>query len=233
MDLRETMMTRYLISYPKSGRTWLRYVFHSLGVDADILFHHDGFEFNDGSLPAHDYDLARRRRIYHHRDARVVYLRRDPRDIVVSLYHQITGRFDDFFGYKGSISDFLRDPYFGAQVLAQFRELWQQLSQHRTVLVVEYEECHRDLAGVVEAILDHHGFAVAPERVREVCSGASLSQMKAVEESGEFPHPWLNLRNAAPKVRRGRMGNYVEELSADDIDYLDRIFGMAEKHQTQ
>lgn len=220
------MTTRHLISYPKSGRTWLRYVLHRLELDDGIRFHHDGFEFNDGSRPPHDFDPAPRRRLLRG-DVRVVYLRRDPRDVMVSLFHQITGRFDDFFGYKGTLSDFLRDPYFGAAVLARFRELWQTLAHDPAVLVVDYEDCHRELADVMRTIIDHYGFTVAPDRLIEACDAAGIGRMRAVEASGNFPHPWLNLRNGAPKVRRGRTGSYAEELSAEDIAYLNAVFDLA------
>lgn len=219
------MTPRHFISYPKSGRTWLRYVLHGLGMDTNIRFHHDGFEFNDGSRPAHDFTLGQRQRDYLGM-ARSVYLRRDPRDVMVSLYHQVTERFDDFFGYRGTIADFLRDPYFGAPVLARFRAMWQELAVHPAVLTVNYEDCHRDLPVVMQQILDHYELVAAPGKLQAICAAASLSRMKAVEASGTFPHPWLNLRNGAPKVRRGRIGNYADELSAADIDWLNEIFGL-------
>lgn len=217
------MTTRHFISYPKSGRTWLRYVLHGLGLDASISFHHDGFEFNDGMRPTHNFDLAHRKLLFHG-DVRIVYLRRDPRDVMVSLYHQVTGRFDDFFGYHGTLSEFLRDPYFGAEVLARFRNLWRTLARDPSVLLVNYEDCHQDLMGVMQAILDHFEFSVSRRQLQVACDAARLTQMQAVETSGKFPHPWLNLRNGAPKVRRGLVGNYLHELSTDDIAYLNKVF---------
>jgi hypothetical protein len=227
MDLYAAMTNRYFISYPKSGRTWLRYILFNLDLEANISFQHDGFEFNDGNRPPHNYDLGVRKKLYWD-DARVVYLRRDPRDIMVSLYHQVTGRFNEYFYYQGSLSEFIRDPYFGAQVLARFRDIWQVLAENPGVLVVEYEDCHRDLEGVMRRILDHYGLAVKQKRLQKACNSAGLSQMRQLEKSGAFPHPWLNLRNGAPKVRRGQIGNYSTELSMEDILYLNGVFGLAE-----
>jgi hypothetical protein len=221
------MTERHFISYPKSGRTWIRYVLHGLDLDSSISFHHDGFEFNDGNMPAHDFDISIRQRLYRG-DVRIVYLRRDPRDVMVSLYHQVTGRFDDFFHYSGSISDFIRDPYFGAEVLARFRHMWLDLASTSTVLVVDYEDCHQNLIGVINTILKHYGFTTTMDKLQESCASADLQKMKAIEASGKFPHPWLNLRNRAPKVRRGRIGNYLDELCSGDIAYLNEVFGLME-----
>ena len=76
-------------------------------------FHHDGFEFNDGAKPPHDFNQANRLSTYAKID-RLVYLERDPRDVMVSLYFQVTKRFKDFFRYEEDISTFIRDDYFGA-----------------------------------------------------------------------------------------------------------------------
>ena len=38
-------MQRQFVSYPKSGRTWIRYILTQLGLDPHIQFHHDRFEF--------------------------------------------------------------------------------------------------------------------------------------------------------------------------------------------
>src|SRR5258705_10176687 len=103
---------RQFVSYPKSGRTWIRYVLSLLGVADQIRFHHDTFEFNNPAKPAPNLDFEERFQRYRSVE-KIVYLYRDPRDVMVSLYFQVTGRFKDFFGYEGTISDFIRDEYFG------------------------------------------------------------------------------------------------------------------------
>src|ERR1700704_240791 len=119
-------MNRHFVSYPKSGRSWIRYILAQLDLDRHIQFHHDQFEFNDGTRPQHDFDLARRLRDYAPVE-KLVYLQRDPRDVMVSLYFQVTGRFRDLFGYEGNLSEFIWDDYFGAQILRQFRGMWLEI----------------------------------------------------------------------------------------------------------
>lgn len=45
--------------------------------------------------------------------------------------------------------------------------------------------------------------------------------MQKVEQSRAFDQPWLRPRLGAPKVRAGRVGGYVEALSAEDIAFID------------
>ena len=107
---------------------------HAVGVGLRTLdhFHHDGFEFSDGSKPPHSFDVSGRLERYGEGD-KVAYLERDPRDVMVSLYRQITGRFGDVFEYEGGLSEFIRDDYFGALNLKRFRDMWHVIVQRRQI----------------------------------------------------------------------------------------------------
>ena len=217
-------MIREFVSFPKSGRTWIRYLLGQLGVDREIAFHHDRFEFNDGAKPAHDFDLASRLAHYRNVD-RLVYLERDPRDVMVSLYHQVTGRFREFFGYEGTIADFIRDDYFGAANLDRFRRMWHEIARERGFPVVTYETCHANPAAVVRRIVDYYGFEIDDAAVARAVEASSFERMKAVEAAADFPEPWLRPKSGFPKVREGRVGGYRDVLTQDDIAWLDAIFG--------
>jgi hypothetical protein len=195
----------------------------TLGHANSIQFHHDGFEFNDGARPPHDLSLENCLG-RHSADARIVYLDRDPRDVMVSLYHQVTGRFRDFFGYEGDISTFIRDDYFGAHVLARFRQLWADVLARRPYLRVSYENLHEDTAASLAMVLSHLGLDADPSQIAEAVELGRIDQMRRVELSGSFAEPWLRPRNGHPKVRRGEVGTYRDELSAADITYLNEVF---------
>lgn len=214
-----------LISYPKSGRSRIRFGLHHVGRDQEIRFHHDGFEFNDGARPAHDFSVEKRLERLASVE-RVVFLKRDPRDLLVSLFHQVTGRFQDFFHYQGTISDFIRDPYFGAEVLRRFYDMWDQIGARREVLVVHYENCMENPSAAFDKIGRHFGIELSSEVWREAAEASSFENMKRVEVSGEFPKPWLKLRNGHSKVRRGKVGGYTDSLPPDDITYLNSVFGL-------
>lgn len=216
-------MRRDFISYPKSGRSWIRYALLQTGTAECIHFHHDGFEFNDGSLPPHNFDAKIRLKNYEEID-RLVYLERDPRDIICSLYHQITGRFKDFFNYQESISQFIRDPYFGAENLQKFRQMWEEIRVTRDIYVVSYEEMSNDPMETLSKLTEYYEFQIDKSKLFEASQKAGFENMKNVELEGSFSEPWLRPRNGATKVRRGVVGSHLLELESKDIDYLNSVF---------
>jgi hypothetical protein len=216
-------MDRQFISYPKSGRSWIRYVLHLLGLDNRVHFHHDGCEFSDPSKPPLALDFDARRNNYGN-GGRIVYMNRDPRDVMVSLYFQVKGRMRDVFDFKGDISAFIRDEYFGAANLLEFDRQWRELSRRGLALCVTYESCHENLGGVIRKILTWYDLDVSDHALRAACDGAGFQEMRAVELGGDFGEPWLRPRNGAAKTRRGIVGGYTDSLSPADIAFLEQLF---------
>ena len=212
------------VSFPKSGRSWIRFMLGELGLQSRFRFQHDGFEFNDGACPPHDFSLERRLARYP-ADIKLVYLERDPRDVIVSLFHQVTGRFRDFFNYQGELSDFIRDPYFGAANLRAFQSMWADILTQRDFLLIRYETARQDPAGSMQQILSYSGLPVPDVgQLATAIEASSFNKMQALEKAGTYEQPWLRLRNDAPKVRRGVVGGYRDELRPEDIAFLESVF---------
>lgn len=212
------------ISYPKSGRTWIRYILTLLESENRFCFHHDSFEFNDGNLPKHNFDINAR--IQKYSSSKVIYLERDPRDVMVSLYFQITGRFNDFFNYKGSMSEFIRDDYFGAKNLCRFREIWSNLTKEYNFLKITYEDAHEDMQTVINNILNYSNMQRKKEYIVKAIENANFPKMKKVEDNNLFDKPWLRKRQGCNKVREGKVGGFREYLENEDIVYLNSIFNI-------
>jgi hypothetical protein len=216
-------MRREFVSYPKSGRSWVRFILTQLRLSDSVTFHHDRFEFNDPTKPPHNFDLESRLRHYG-KVERLVYLERDPRDVMVSLYFQVTGRFRDFFGYNKMLGDFVRDDYFGAHNLRRFREMWAKIVARHGFLSISYEAFHADPLHWMREILSYYDLNVSPEELGPAIASSRFEEMKRLEESGKFPQPWLRLRNEAPKIRRGKAGGYFDYLDPACLAYLNDLF---------
>ena len=145
---------------------------------------------------------------------------------MVSLYHQITGQFSDFFEYHGNLSEFLRDDYFGAANLRRFRDMWEVIVNRCGFLKISYEECHVDTNNVLQQILRYYEIEVSQARLSEAIEKGSFANMRKIEASMEFAEPWLRYRNGSPKVRQGKVGGFREVLIEADIEFLNEVFNL-------
>jgi hypothetical protein len=237
----------YLVSFPKCGRTWLRVLvgrafqrYFDLPVDANLVELHRLAEL-DPRVPCvvatHDDDaqwktpeqVGRDKRQY--RGTRVILLVRDPRDVIVSLYYQKRDRRQ---GYDGSLGDFLEDRVGGFESLLRFYDAWvANLDVPDAVLVVRYEDLHDRAAHELRRVLDFAGVSgVSADVVADAVDFASFGNMRRLEEADAFGTDKLRPRRPGDldsyKTRRGRVGGFRSDLTADQIARLDRMMAASD-----
>jgi hypothetical protein len=236
-----------IVSFPKSGRTWLRVMlgkalceqFHlpeALMLDTyrmteaagllRVRFTHDYASIKRGchyaELPA---DKSR------FRDKKVIFLVRNIKDVLVSCYFQATLRqaTSDLGNFTGSISDFVRSDRFGAKKIVTFYNIWHaNQAVPAEFLLVSYEDMHRDAAQVLRQTLHVIGFPDPdPAVVAAAVEYARFSNLRAVESQNQFRHVILRPADASDhesyKLRRGVMKGYRDYLSKADIQYIDGV----------
>lgn len=235
----------FLISYPKCGRTWLRALLgqYVLGSRTD----RDPLEVlkltrTDPAFTTlavtHDDDphwkppetLFRDKRAY--LGKKVIFLTRDPRDILVSNYFEYTRRGGTEIArdtFAGDISSFIRHDIGGLKGLVGFYNVWAECqSVPAAFLHITYEELSDNTRAVFERCLD---FLQWPQRdpafLEEVMNFGSFANMRRLEESDTLKSPRLKPpRDGDPdgfKVRRGKVGGYIDYLSAEDVAFVDTV----------
>jgi len=238
----------YVISYPKSGRTWLSLMLGralsahycvrarspldtlALTGAAGLLptkFEHDG---TDLRAALHYASLPADKRAY--RDKKVIFLTRDTRDILVSSFFETTRRRLVFENrpppFDGTMSDFVRSPVLGARKVASFYEIWAR-SRHepRDFLLVSYEQLHAAPGELLTDVLRFIGaYDVNPGLVAEAVAYGSFENMRSLERADALGDPRLRPGDPADpdsyKVRRGVADGYVDYLSGSDLAYIDQ-----------
>jgi hypothetical protein len=231
----------YLVSFPKCGRTWVRLLLgrslqqhFGLPADTDVVELHHLAEL-DARVPCvfatHDDDaqwktadhVDRDKRRY--RRHRVILLVRDPRDVIVSLYHQMHDRRE---AYDGTIDEFIDAPVGGFASLLAFYDAWaDNLDVPAATLVVRYEDLHARPGPELRRMLEFIGVAGVDDAViDEAVVFGSFDNMRRLEETGAIGS--ARLRPGRPgdhdtyKTRRGRVGGHTDELTPDQIARLDR-----------
>jgi Sulfotransferase domain len=230
----------FLLSYPKTGRTWLRVMLAHLLAEhfgrpevADmamqtriragagvprIVVRHDG---NPHKCTA--AELCPHRREY--AGCRVMLLVRDPRDAIVSNYFQVTRR-DHWF--EGDLPTFLRWPRGSLDSMLRYYDVW---AKERAVtagfLLLRYEDLRRDTAGELRRMATFLGLErIADSTIQRAVEHASFESMRRRESTMPADSaPLAPGHHDDPesfKVRRGKIGGYRDYLSADDVDWLDR-----------
>ena len=229
-----------LISFPKAGRTWLR----ALLVQA--LAAHFGLR-PSGALdlralaardariprirPKHDdapqlktpAELVRVKDEY--RDVRVAFLARDPRDLVVSAYFQMTRR---EHRYRGDLASFLRCPRGSVSTILEFFNIWARNRWlPRDFLLIRYEDLHRDPVQELSRVLAFAGVAdVAEDVLAAAVEFARFDNLRQLEVEGSAGSGRLRPGDPADpesfKTRRGRVGGFRDYLALEQIAELDR-----------
>ncbi len=218
------------ISYPKSGRTWMRYVFHLIGLD--VTFDH-AFDTENLCLffgkpaPAIKTDIVGRRNIFMYRNAL---------DTAVSFYFQIqeielTPFRDNYIetierlrGLNAlppqDIDSFVLHPSWGVERICKYNRAWLDFGRKRNnFFILSYEDARSNTKESMEKMLAYLG--VKGVNVDDIVEKSSFQKMRAKEEEGRDDELRLHGPSAgsanALKVRRGKVSGYQDDLKEETI----------------
>ncbi len=224
----------YLLSYPKCGRTWLRLM---IGKALDEHYHLDAANPMElGRMHALHRDIPRIRVTHEHahraeviaagkqqfRDKTVVFLVRDPRDVVVSMYFEASRRSTLF---QGTIGEFIRQPVGGLDAIVDYYNVWAKAADvPRRFHLVRYEDLHRTPATVLAGVLEAMQLPVSPAAIDAAIGFSKFDNMRKLETANAFGSDRLKPANAGDaesfKTRKGKIGGYREYFSAADLEYV-------------
>lgn len=236
----------FLVSIPKSGRTWLRFLIrHYLCSLAGLPFSIDPAAGEPGHLPqivcSHDlwehltaprfrdrftgrYLIPPQQR----RTGKILIAVRDLRDVMVSLHLQLTRRgFRSGALYDGDVSALIRDRRFGARRSVAILNCWLDEWRHSgRCRVWSYERAQKDPHASLREVLHFLGFeTIDEELLAQSIEFGAFDNMKAMERENRFDRKLLRPGDPGDpesfKVRRGQVGGFVDYLSDEDSRYIE------------
>ena len=237
-----------VISIPNSGRTWVRTflcAYFCARYEHPFSLHPE--TYHDSRIPriiyTHDlYEHYTKTRWWERlrgkflvppgqvRRARIILLARDPRDAFVSHYIEMTRRTAETADElkRRAVAEALRDPIFGIALMIQTMNAWlNEFASRRDCIFVRYEDLHatpqeqfrRMLVAVGETDPQARHFETALEFSR-------FGNMRKMEASLEYDRQLLQPGDVndseSYKVRRGKIGGYVDYLDPSDIAYANQ-----------
>ena len=241
-----------LMSWGKSGRTWLRVMlsrFYQTAYDlpAGRMLEFDNLKHANPAIPSvffthgnylRDYtgNWTDKREFY---GKKIVMLVRDPRDIAVSQYFQWKYRMrplkkmlNDYpaHGAEVSIFDFVKNPQVGLPEIIAFLEMWErELPRTAASLVVRYEDMRADPESALRRVLAFLGTPGTDAQIKDAVAYAAYDNMKQLEHGRVFWLSGLRLRpgdRANPqsyKVRRAKVGGWRDYFDEEEVAALDRL----------
>lgn len=241
-----------IVSYGKSGRTWLRVMlsrFYQVqhGLSEKHLIAFDNLHRKNRAIPKFFFTHDNYIKDYtgHHDsksdfyDRKVILLVRHPADVAVSQYFQWRYRMKshkkDLNRYPDgledvSLYDFVMRSESGMPKIIEFMNVWaSDLPRLKDFMLVRYEDLKDDPHGVLRTILQFIGTPGSDSQIQEAVEFGSYEKMKAMEEKGSF---WLSGGRMKPrdranpnsfKVRRAKVGGYRDYFNDDQVTQIDAL----------
>ena len=228
----------FLLSYPKSGNTWTRFLIANLVYPEK---HPDFANINElipdpeGISKRHLDQLPRPRYLKSHqyfdpRYPKIIHIVRDPRDVVLSEYYFDIKRraIPDDFPLDKFVSRFvsgeLNHPY---GTWAENTATWfYTRGQSPRLLLVTYEALQSEGARQMAKIAEFIGVPADPARIAFALEQSSADRMRELEK--KQGHLWSSTkqtRQDKPFVRSAKAGGWKNELSESSVAEIESAWG--------
>tara|TARA_B100000902_G_C27305725_1_gene915349 strand:+ start:983 stop:1741 length:759 start_codon:yes stop_codon:yes gene_type:complete len=218
----------FLVSFPKTGRTWLKHMLIKIqersSTNIKIFDTHDMSEIIiENGMRQDPYYLFKFTNRFYYRRSKVLFLVRDPRDVIVSHFYQVTKRAKDPFIFS-SISEFVQNDILGFRRILHFYNLWFKSKKiPRSFYLLKYEDLLNDGIDKLYDICDFLGIETTRDIVMEVYNESSADKMRNQEINNQLDgFKYFGKERNQLKVRNAIIGGYLKELSKNDIQYCNK-----------
>jgi Sulfotransferase domain len=228
----------FLVSYPKSGNTWVRFLIANLiHTDEPVTFTN-----MESRLPSiyilPDRELRRipRPRVlkshecFHPRYKNVIYIVRDPRDVAVSYFHYNIKKhlLAPDATIEQYIPHFLNDELdmrvgnWGDHVLS-----WVNMADTRNkFLLLRYEDMLANAEAELSRVAEFLNISATTERLRRAVELSSAGRMRNLEK--QQADQWVftkGMRQDIPFIRSAKSGGWQSSLPKQAVEQIETAWG--------
>lgn len=237
-DINNSKPTAVIASYPKSGRTWVRFILanyfnnlFNLGLNIDL---HNFFSVlpndipegitgikaynyhNKSDIPYIQFSHKKRNKLPAH--GKFILILRSPFDTLVSDYFQNTKHLRT---YEGDIKSFIRNSRLGIQRLCNYLNDWSMDILNKKIHLISYESLSQDTFLIMKGMLEFLEVRVNETYLKEAINASEFKSMQSLEQKQGMPNQGYDLNeNNALRMRESGSGRYKKHLDEQDIEYI-------------
>jgi len=228
----------YIVSYPKSGNTWLRFLLANLLYpDADV-----NLSNIDDRMPSiyeatkRQMELVSRPRYikshepFHPRYPNIIYIVRDPRDVAVSYYYYALkkGKAPREFRIENFVDDFIGDKIenlYGSW--ADHVAGWLAMRQSRkNFLLLRYKDLLEDTHRQLSKIAVFLGIPLEEKKIDRAVQLSTADRMRRLErEGGKKWSETKGSRMDIPFVRAAKANQWSGALPPRSVMAIEAAWG--------
>jgi hypothetical protein len=217
-----------LVSYPRSGNTWTRFLIANLKhPDVEVSFANIERLIPDTSSQSSRAlkrtprpRLVKTHEYFDHRYKRVIYVVRDPRDVAVSYYHFLrkVRQFEDDCSIERFVEDFIRGR---GRLIDEAWGSWGEnvaswiytRGESEDFLLCRYEDLLENPVQQLSRIAFFLGVEPSPQLLRQAVERSSADRMREMEK--RQADEWVvtkDQRNDIPFVRVAKSGGWRQVI---------------------
>ncbi|XP_040837953.1 sulfotransferase 2B1-like [Ochotona curzoniae] len=235
-----------LVTFPKSGTTWMQQILSLIFCKGDLWpIHHrpnwarmpwlEHISFQ-GFLAQWDPTQSRLLTTHLHAKAlapalkkskaRVVYMARHPKDVLVSFYH--FHRMASFLPDPSSFQDFMDEFLEGTGFYSSWFDHvkgWLSLLQDLNMLLITYEELHQEPRSTLQKLARFLGHPLSPQEEDMVLHHSSFAFMSQSSVSNYSLVPREVMDQARSSfMRKGVVGDWQEHFTPEQNAKFNAVY---------
>jgi hypothetical protein len=225
----------YLVSYPKSGNTWMRFLLGTLQHEKfnfatmekfipDIYVVKNQILKNIPSprfLKSHEY--------FHPQYPRVIYIVRDPRSVAVSYYYylQKIRRIEKNMDFSTYLKGFIQGEYDNFATWDEHIKSWLCVKENsKNFLLIKYEDLKKNTEHEMKKVIEFVNLQPSDNSLQRMLSKSSFESMQENEQSNQHLTKILQRSDLSiPFVRKASIDEWKEYFSPSDTALLKEVWG--------
>jgi sulfotransferase family protein len=229
----------FIVSYPRSGNTWTRFLIANLlHPDKAVTFANIEELIPDAEAQSSRYmkrvpspRVIKSHQYFDHRYRKVIYIVRDPRDVVVS-YYQFARKYrsvQDGSSLESFVSDFVRGRLSSASwgTWGENVSTWTAARHgQESFLLLRYEDLIAGATIELKRLAQFLGIDVTLQHLLDAVNRSSADRMRDLEKSQS--DTWVstkNKRNDIPFIGPASTGNWKAKLTDRSVEEIESAWG--------